>query len=157
VRLKRSRFLPILRDLLNPSQSALAELHALQEQAYRALLDKDEKERAKGLERTRLEQRYTDLKAKEKVLTDAKADIEALYKDRNSCRGQLSDLRDQRYRLRVEVATRLNERLKPMIRIQVNQFGNRDEYKNVLNQAMKGSGLHYASIRRARGGTPPPG
>jgi len=139
----------VLRDAeagLNPSQSALAELHALQEQGYRALLEKDEKERAKGLERTRLEQRYSDLKAKEKILTDAKADLEALYKDRNSCRGQLSDLRDQRYRLRVEVANRLNERLKPMIRIQVNQFGNRDEYKNVLNQAMKGSGLRYASI-----------
>ena len=53
---------------LTPSQSVLAEQHALQEQGYRALLDKDEKERAKGLERTRLEQRYSDLKAKEKIL-----------------------------------------------------------------------------------------
>jgi ABC-type lipoprotein export system ATPase subunit len=131
---------------LSPSQSALAEQHALQELSYRALLDKDEKERAKGLERTRLEQRYSDLKAKEKVLVEAKAALEALYKDRDSFRGQLSDLRDQRYRLRVGVADRLNERLKPMIRIQVNQFGNRDDYRNVLNQAMKGSGLRYASI-----------
>ena len=53
---------------LEPSQAVLGELHALQEQGYRALLDKDEKERAKGLERTRLEQRYSDLKAKEKSL-----------------------------------------------------------------------------------------
>jgi ABC-type lipoprotein export system ATPase subunit len=131
---------------LTPLHSVLAEQHALQEQGYRALLDKDEKERAKGLERTRLEQRYSDLKGKEKVLGDAKAALEALYKDRDSFRAQLSDLRDQRYRLRVGVADRLNERLKPMIRIQVNQFGNRDDYRNVLNQAMKGSGLRYASI-----------
>jgi hypothetical protein len=131
---------------LKPSQSLLGELHALQEQGYRALLDKDEKERAKGLERTRLEQRHSDLKAKEKILVDAKANLETIYKGRDSLRAQLSDLRDQRYRLRVGVADRLNERLKPMIRIQVNQFGNRDEYRNVLNQAMKGSGMRYASI-----------
>jgi DNA repair ATPase RecN len=141
---------------LEPSQAVLGELHALQEQAYRALLDKDEKERAKGLERTRLEQRYSDLKAKEKILVDAKANLETLYKERDSFRGQLSDLRDQRYRLRVGVADRLNERLKPMIRIQVNQFGNRDEYRNALNQAMKGSGLRYASIvERAAERLPP--
>jgi chromosome segregation ATPase len=142
---------------LTPSQSELGELHASQEQAYRAhLLDKDDKERAKGLERTRLEQRYSDLKAKEKILADAKANLETLYKERDSFRAQLSDLRDQRYRLRVGVADRLNERLKPMIRIQVNQFGNRDEYRNVLNQAMKGSGLRYASIvERAAERLPP--
>lgn len=141
---------------LQPSQSELRELHALQEQGYRALLDKDEKERAKGLERTRLEQRFSELKAKEKILTDAKAKLETLYKDRDGFRARLSDLRDQRYRLRVEVADRLNERLKPMIRIQVNQFGNRDEYRNILNQAMKGSGLRYASIvERAAERLPP--
>jgi len=44
-----------------------------------------------------------------------------------------------------------------MIRIQVNQFGNRDEYKNVLNQAMKGSGLRYASIVDRAAERLPPG
>lgn len=141
---------------LKSLQFALSELHALQEQGYRALLDKDEQERAKGLERTRLEQRFSDLKAKERILTDAKASLETLYKERDGFRAQLSDLRDQRYRLRVGVADRLNERLKPMIRIQVNQFGNRDEYRNILNQAMKGSGLRYTSIvERAAERLPP--
>ena len=141
---------------LQQPQGALGEKHAAQEQQYRALVDKDEQERAKGLERTHLEQRYSDLKAKEKVLADAKAALATVYKERDALRAQLSDLRDQRYRLRVGVADRLNERLKPMIRIQVNQFGNRDEYKNVLNQAMKGSGLRYASIvERAAERLPP--
>jgi len=62
----------------------------------------------------RLEQRYSDLKAKEKILTDAKATLETLYKERDSFRAQLSNLRDQRYRLRVGVADRLNEKLKPI-------------------------------------------
>lgn len=61
-------------------------------------------------------------------------------------RAQLSDLRDQRYHLRLGAADRLNKALGPMIRVQVLQFGNRDEYKERLTQAMKGSGLRYASI-----------
>jgi DNA repair exonuclease SbcCD ATPase subunit len=128
------------------SRPVLQELHGVQEQVYRALLEKDESERAKGVERARLEQRYADLKAKESALLEAKATLEALYKERDSLHTQLSDLRDKRYRLRLSVAERLNAQLMPMIRIQVQQFGNREEYKTCLNQAMKGSGLRYASI-----------
>lgn len=131
---------------LKQTRSALGEQQSLQEQAYRALLDKDEQERAKGLERRRIELRHIDLVAKQKVLVDAKTELEKLYNERESSRAALSDLRDRRYRLRVEVADRLNETLAPMIRIQVNQFGNRDQYRGVLNQAMKGSGLRYATI-----------
>ncbi|MDP2270489.1 MAG: AAA family ATPase [Archangium sp.] len=141
---------------LEQSQVALGAQQALQEQQYRALLDKDEQERQKGVERTRLEQRFADLQAKDKVLTGAKGELAGFYAEREVLRAQLSDLRDQRYRLRVTVADRLNESLSPMIRIQVNQFGNRDEYKNALTQAMKGSGLRYASIvERAAERLPP--
>jgi hypothetical protein len=44
------------------------------------------------------------------------------------------------------VAERLNQQLQPMIRVRVEPFGNRDEYRHLLNQAMKGSGLRYATI-----------
>jgi hypothetical protein len=33
-----------------------------------------------------------------------------------------------------------------MIRVRVEQFGNMDEYRNLLTQSMKGSGLRYAAI-----------
>ena len=131
---------------LKPLQAGLAEQHAVQEKAYRELVDKHEQERAKGVERTRLEQRHAELKAKEKKLNEKKEALAELNKDRERLRARLSDLRDDRYKLRLGVAERLNQHLSPMIRVRVEQFGNMDEYRALLTQSMKGSGLRYASI-----------
>lgn len=124
----------------------LTERQAVQEKQYRELVDKYEQERAKGVERTRLEQRHTELKAKAKKLNDRKKVLVNLNREREQLRAHLSDLRDHRYNLRVDVAERLNQRLSPMIRIRVEQFGNMEEYRMLLNQSMKGSGLRYATI-----------
>lgn len=127
-------------------QAQFVERHALQEKLYRELVEKHEQERVKGVERTRLEQRHADLKAKEKKLQEKKAALAALHEEREKLRARLSDLRDQRYQLRLRVADRLNKHLSPMIRVRVEQFGNMDEYRNLLIHSMKGSGLRYASI-----------
>jgi len=131
---------------LRPLQAELAERQTLQEKQYRELVDKHEQERAKGVERTRLEQRHADLKAKEKKLHDKKATLTELNQVRARHRAQLSDLRDERYQLRLGVAERLNKHLSPMIRVRVEQFGNMDDYRSLLIQSMKGSGLRYAAI-----------
>jgi ABC-type lipoprotein export system ATPase subunit len=127
-------------------QAQLTERQALQEKQYRELVDKHEQERVKGVERTRLEQRHADLKAKEKKLLEKKGVLTTLNQERERLRTRLSDLRDQRYQLRLRVAERLNKHLAPMIRVRVEQFGNMDEYRNLLTQSMKGSGLRYAAI-----------
>jgi DNA repair exonuclease SbcCD ATPase subunit len=131
---------------LKPLHSQLLERQAGQDKLYRELVDKHEQERVKGVERTRLEQRFADLKAKEKKLSDKTATLTALNKEREIFRTRISDLRDQRFQLRLGVAERLNKHLSPMIRVRIEQFGNMDEYRNLLNQSMKGSGLRYASI-----------
>ncbi|MBI2895544.1 MAG: AAA family ATPase [Deltaproteobacteria bacterium] len=131
---------------LKGPQADLAERQALQEKQYRELVDKHEQERAKGVERTRLEQRHADLKAKEKRLQEKRAALAELNQERERLRARLSDIRDERYRLRLGVAERLNEHLSPMIRVRMEQFGNMDEYRSLLNQSMKGSGLRYATI-----------
>ena len=131
---------------LAPLQADLTERQALQEKQYRELVDKHEQERAKGVERTRLEQRHADLKAKEKKLHDKRAMLTNLNQEREQLRACLSDIRDERYRLRLGVAEHLNKHLSPMIRVQVEQFGNMDEYRMLLTQSMKGSGLRYAAI-----------
>jgi ABC-type lipoprotein export system ATPase subunit len=127
-------------------QAQLVERQALQEKQYRELVDKHEQERVKGVERTRLEQRHADLKTKEKKLLEKKGALTTLNQERERLRTRLSDLRDQRYQLRLGVAERLNKHLAPMIRVRVEQFGNMDEYRNLLTQSMKGSGLRYAAI-----------
>lgn len=131
---------------LKPLEAGLAERQAVQEKQYRELIDKHEQERAKGVERTRLEQRHTDLKAKEKKLNEKKVALRNLNDQRAQLRARLSDLRDDRYHLRLDVAQRLNEHLSPMIRVRVEQFGNMEDYRDLLTQSMKGSGLRYASI-----------
>jgi hypothetical protein len=124
----------------------LADRQGLQEKRYREIVDKHEQERAKGVERTRLEQRHGDLRSKEKKLVEKRAALDRLNQEREQARTRLSDLRDRRYQLRVGVAERLNQHLAPMIRVRVEQFGNMDEYRNLLTQSMKGSGLRYAAI-----------
>ncbi|MEQ9569092.1 MAG: AAA family ATPase, partial [Longimicrobiales bacterium] len=120
---------------LKPLQAGLAERQAVQEKQYRELIDKHEQERAKGVERTRLEQRHTDLKAKEKKLNEKKVALRNLNDQRAQLRARLSDLRDDRYHLRLDVAQRLNEHLSPMIRVRVEQFGNMEDYRDLLTQS----------------------
>lgn len=131
---------------LAPLKAQLAERHAGQDKAYRELVDRHEQERAKGVERTRLEQRFADLRAKEKKLIEKQSALATLDREREQHRARLSELRDRRFQLRLEVAERLNRDLAPMIRVRIEQFGNMDEYRDLLNQSMKGSGLRYAAI-----------
>jgi len=131
---------------LDAVRAQLEDRQALQDKQYRELLDKHEQERAKGIERAKLEQRYAELKTREKQQNDRRADLLKLTRAREQLRTRLSDQRDQRYKLRVGVADQLNEHLSPMIRIRVEQFGNMDEYRSLLTQSMKGSGLRYAAI-----------
>jgi hypothetical protein len=131
---------------LAPLRAQLAERHGSQDKAYRELVDQHEQERVKGVERTRLEQRFADLRAKDKKLVEKRTQLAALERDREQLRTRLSDLRDRRYQLRLGVAERLNQDLAPMIRVRIEQFGNMDEYRDLLNQSMKGSGLRYALI-----------
>ncbi len=142
---------------LRPIREKLLEQHALQEKGYRDLTEKHELERVKGVERTRLEQRHLDLKSKEKRLAERREDLVELERSRDTHRARISELRDRRFQLRSEVAERLNRQLSPMIRVRIEQFGNMDEYRNLLSQSMKGSGMRYASIvERAVERIPPP-
>ncbi len=131
---------------LRPLREKLQEQHALQDKSYRELAEKHERERVKGVERTRLEQRHLDLKSKEKRLAERRDGLVELERARDAHRARISELRDRRFQLRLQVAERLNNQLAPMVRVRIEQFGNTDEYRNLLNQSMKGSGMRYASI-----------
>ena len=141
-----SRVLKKAQTDLATAEGKLHERHAVQEKQYRDLVDEYEQERAKGLERNRLEQRHAELKENEGKLNTRREALSKLELERDALRARLSDMRDRRFKLREETATRLNQRLSPMIRIRVEQFGNTGDYGALLSQAMKGSGMRYASI-----------
>jgi hypothetical protein len=127
-------------------RAELERRHVTQDKQYRELIDKHEQDRVVGAERLRLQQRHSELKTKGKRLTEKKTLLEALDLEREKLRAQLSDLRDQRFHKRTEVAETLTRTLHPMVRVRIEPFGNTDEYRALLNQAMKGSKLQYASI-----------
>ncbi len=59
---------------------------------------------------------------------------------RHELLNRMSELRDQRFAMRKEVAARITAKL-PAIRVTVAQGGDLDEYQQFLTDALKGSGV----------------
>jgi ABC-type uncharacterized transport system ATPase subunit len=131
---------------VDPLRSALRQQQASQERRYREVLDRYAQEKGKAQERARLLSRQAELQVIDKHRRDAAARLERQQRERRALMSQLVDLRDQRYQLRLAVAQRLNEQLFPVIRVRVEQCGNTDEYRSLLSDAMRNSGLRYGSL-----------
>ncbi|MEQ9498782.1 MAG: AAA family ATPase [Deltaproteobacteria bacterium] len=131
---------------LDALSTKLIELHSAQGQKYQALLDEFRAERTRGQERARLEKQRAELLAKKQVLEQASGKLETALEERRALRTQLSEIRDQRYALRQAVARRLDEALRPMVGVAIEQFGNPEEYQVLLTRAMKGSGIKYNAL-----------
>jgi len=117
-----------------------------QERRYRELLERFEQERGKAQERTRLLARQSQLQAVDKKRVQAEQELKEHWQERRRLIHELVDLRDRRHQLRLGVAESLNERLSPTIRVQVEQCGNTDEYRRLLSEAMRNSGLRYTPL-----------
>lgn len=131
---------------LAPLAKQLQQRHVQQDQVLREVIELHDREREKDAERTRLEKRSLELQSLAKKLAKGRTELVQLNREREELRAQLSDLRDQRFQLRERVSKQLNDELSPMIRVELEQFGNADAYRAMLMQAMKGSGLRYRSI-----------
>ena len=117
----------------------------LQEE-YEELLAHHQEIRGKLQERDRLQKIYDALLAKQDCCDELKESMTQLYKERRRKIVKMSDLCDQRYAIRQEIAESINRQLGPMIRVKIVLFGNSVEYKNQLNEAMKRSQMQYARI-----------
>jgi DNA repair ATPase RecN len=123
-------------DTLKPLQESLAEGHAGQEIEFRKLIEKHKETQAQSVERTKLEKRRNELLAMERQLAEVKKQLRDLEKQRNKLMAQLSDRRDGRFAARMQVAQRLNDELKPMISVEVRQFGEREQYRLLVERAI---------------------
>lgn len=131
---------------LDEAANELAQVHAHQEQGYRELIAHSEQERQHATERTRLQQRHLELtRARHELdgLGQKRQALEANHRDMNT---GLSDLRDQRFRLRRDVAERLSAALAPMVRVTITQAADRSGYETLLKEMLKGCGLQYARL-----------
>lgn len=127
-------------------ESALAERHAKQDAEYRELVAKSQEETGRATERTQLQQRYAEV-------TTAKKELELRQKERRDRETQrqeltakLSGLRDERYLLRKKVAEQLLAPLQPTIRVTITQAGNREAYRALLTEALKGQSMKYTAV-----------
>lgn len=117
--------------------------HARQEQHYRDIIARSTQEKQRAAERAKLQQRHL-------ALTKARTELEGLVAKRKMLEDahrqmntRLSDLRDQRFRLRKEVADRLTNALAPTIRVTITQAGHRGGYEALLREMLKGCGLQF--------------
>jgi hypothetical protein len=93
-----------------------------------------------------LQQRVGTLTALQAARTERLKRREELSRKRHELLDQFDHSRDQQYRERSMVATQLNSRLSPRIRIDVEKSGVIAQYSSTIAGALRGSGIHYNSL-----------
>jgi ABC-type lipoprotein export system ATPase subunit len=134
------------RDDLLKKGKKVSTLHLKQEKAYQELLESREKEKDRASERDKLVRRQAELQEEQKKLESRQAELSESEKTRTTLLRRLSDMRDVRFAHRTEVAGNLNSQLSPTIRVTIEQYGNTDSYRDLLLEAMKGSGFKYTQV-----------
>ncbi|MBF0395739.1 MAG: hypothetical protein HQK78_03130 [Desulfobacterales bacterium] len=135
-----------IKEILQNNKVELSNRHTKQEKRYRDLLQAHEKEKDKAKARDILIKKQAFLIAEKKKLDKKKNDIEEKVDQRRKLIGKLSELRDKRYTKRMEVASKINSKLSPTIRVRIEQFGNPNRYTNILSDSLKGAQLRFSRI-----------
>lgn len=134
----------------------LREAHNGQELAFRRLVEEQKQHQAQITERSTTERLRNQLLEEKREADDAEKKIAQLEKQSAALVSRLSELRDQRYAVRRQVADRLNAALKPTIRISIRQDGGAEEYQRLLEEALRGSGIRQNVVAQKITRTIPP-
>lgn len=118
----------------------LAQQHAAQEAVYRALVSVSEELGGRSAERAKLQEAFATAKAHATTVQVKRRERETAVEARQALLNRISELRDQRFGLRKDVAARITAQL-PAIRVSVAQGEDLDDYRQFLTEALKGSGL----------------
>ena len=120
---------------------ALAAAHQEQEQAFRKVIEAHAQAQAQVEERSRLERVKNDLIGRKRIHDEKKSKLRQLQEQREGMMRAVSELRDKRFSLREQVAADLTSRLSPAIRVNVEQFGNSQQYEDMLAEGLQHSGV----------------
>lgn len=116
--------------------------HDEQELAFRELLAKQAEAKGQEAERIRLEGLRNELLEKKRLRDEHLEALKRLQEERRGLLAQLSQLRDERFALRRQVAERITASLSPRIRVRVEQFGDPTVYRELLLDALAGTGIN---------------
>ncbi len=120
--------------------------HSAQEMAFRKLIEKHQEAQGQAAERNRLDRVRNDLLLKQRQKDDAAQKLAKLREKRTELMGRLSELRDERFKLRKAVADEINGKLSPTIKVSILQYGNPERYGELIEEALAGKGLKPAVI-----------
>lgn len=122
-------------------QESLTQEHAAQELEFRKLIEKHKETQSQSVERTKLEKRRNELMTMERQWADVQKQLALLEEQRQHLMNQLSERRDSRFVARQKVASNLSKELGPMIDIEVHQFGEREQYRQLVERALGNAGV----------------
>jgi hypothetical protein len=127
---------------------ALAAMHAIEDEAYQALVVRDDADRARAVDRERLYRRFTDLSAVAKRLGDRRREEGAAREELAALLGERRRLLDQKYAIRKGICDSWSRALEGEVRATVAQRGNPAPYAEVVTDILKGMNLRPASFVR---------
>ncbi|WP_373938481.1 AAA family ATPase [Rhodococcus qingshengii] len=93
-----------------------------------------------------LEEKHGRLEALKNLLTIRAERFHSIASDRNEIYTKLDLLRDEIFRERDAVATKLNSSLAPTVRIRMSRSENSEQYRASIVSGLRGSGIHYNSL-----------
>lgn len=140
------RRLAVEQQQLESDIATLSAAHGRQELSFRGLLEKHQEAQGQATERSRLEKLRNELLAKRMARDATMEKLTQLFLQRQTHLQRLSELRDQRFAVREQVATMINAHLSPAIRVRVIQYGNPLPYQRLLEEALKGARLKQNKI-----------
>ena len=115
--------------------------HKQQELEFQDLIEKHKEAQGQAAERHRLEKVRNELLASQCERDQLLGQLQNLRDERTKFVEQLSELRDERFSVRKGIVDRINAALSPSIVVSIVQFGNPEEYRSLLEDALRESRL----------------
>ncbi len=131
---------------INAESGKLDLVHKQQEIQFRELIEKHKEAQSKATERSRLEKMRNELLQKEQDCKQFQEDMNKLRKERQDLLERLSECRDERFRIRQAIVERINNTLSPSICVDIVQFGNPEQYRNLLMEKLSGNNMKQGIV-----------
>jgi len=120
--------------------AVLAERHAIQDAEYRTIVATSEEQGERAAERLALQTALANAQAAANEQLAKEQQRQGTTKTRSELLKRTSELHDQRFALRKQIAERLSNQF-PSIRVTVAQAADLHHYQELVTEALKGSGV----------------
>lgn len=131
---------------IDSEHSKLDLVHKQQEMQFRELIEKHKEAQSKATERSRLEKMRNELLQKEQEQKQLQEQLNHLRHQRQKRLERLSELRDERFRIRQTIVKRINDTLSPSICVEIVQFGNPEQYRELLVEKLSGNNMKQGVV-----------